>query len=126
MNRTYFIIVTILVVVGSILPWAQIFGLYLWGMETDGILTFFLGVIGATFAAVNLPKTSLWIPKIVHGILALLVILIAGYHVGSFAAIGVYVTLLAGVAWLVGAFLPFRRENVVSTSTRHPDADRYF
>jgi len=104
--------VMLLVIIGSFLPWESAFGVSVSGIKGDGVITLILAIIGVILWFVPWPggKTSqgsriAWV--LIEAFLGVLVALIAGYHMGDdFAAIGVYLTFLAGVAWVITLFLP--------------------
>lgn len=102
--RRGILISTLVVAVGSFLPWASVFGVSVSGIEGDGVLTLILAGIGFALALVWKSRR-----RLNHGIqaaLAVLALIVAGYHFGTFAAMGVYVTFFAAGAWLVISVLP--------------------
>ncbi len=106
-SRRFLFIVGGAVAVGSFLPWASVLGISVSGIEGDGVVTLVLAVVGVIFTAVMRPK-RLRFAKGVHATLGVLVVIVAGYHIGGFAAIGVYLTFLAGLAWVGVALVPPR------------------
>jgi hypothetical protein len=101
--------VSILVVaLGAVLPWASVFGLTVNGLDGDGVITLLLAIAGGVILAVTtgLFGTETAPPKwsqITLIVLAALVALIAIIDLSGVAAIGLYLTLFAGIAWVVGA-----------------------
>jgi hypothetical protein len=96
-------------VIAAFLPWVSIFGITAMGIEGDGVITLILGLAGATIllltagvfgAEAKTPAKPINITLIV---LAALVTLIALIDMNGAAAVGLYLTLFAGMAWLAGA-----------------------
>jgi hypothetical protein len=96
-------------VIAAFLPWVSIFGASAIGIEGDGVITLILGLAGAIIllltagvfsAEAKAPGKAINITLIV---LAVLVTLIALIDMNGAAAIGLYLTLFAGMAWLAGA-----------------------
>jgi hypothetical protein len=90
------------VAVGVFLPWVSVFGYSKSGVEGDGILTLILAAVGLLL---------IWRARfgwVGQGALAALVVLVALYDLndaGNLAAIGLYVTFLGGITWIVGVFM---------------------
>ena len=84
------------------LPWVSVFGYSNSGVEGDGILTLILAAVGLLL---------IWRARfgwVGQGALAALVVLVALYDLndaGNLAAIGLYVTFLGGITWIVGVFM---------------------
>ena len=101
--------VAILVVfVAAFLPWVSIMGFGALGIEGDGVITLVMagagaGILAATTGLFGEPRTPGKASQIVLLVLAVLVALIGLLDMNGAAAIGLYLTLLAGVAWVVGA-----------------------
>jgi len=106
-NRRFLLIVAAMAGVGSFLPWASTLGVSISGIKGDGVITLALAAIGGILAAVKRP-IRLKFAKGVHATLGVLVAIVAGYHLGAFAAVGVYMTFLAGLAWVGLALIPAR------------------
>ena len=101
--------VSILVVaLAAFLPWVSIFGMGVNGIEGDGVITLVLAVAGGIVFAVT---TGLFRQQEIAGrksqisllVLAVLVAFIGLMDMNGAAAIGLYLTLFGGVAWVVGA-----------------------
>ncbi len=101
--------VSILVVaLAAFLPWVSIFGISAIGIEGDGLITLALAAVGGIVLALT---TNLFGKEQVSGkksqvslvVLALMVVLIGFMDMNGAAAIGLYLTLFGGVAWVVGA-----------------------
>jgi hypothetical protein len=99
----------LITVIAAFLPWVSIFGISALGIEGDGVITLILGLAGATIlllttgvfgAEAKTPAKAINITLIV---LAALVTLIALIDMNGAAAVGLYLTLFAGMAWLAGA-----------------------
>lgn len=101
--------VAILVVaLSAFLPWVSILGISALGIEGDGVITLMLAVAGAVILAVTTglvgsPRTPGRASQIALIALAGLTALIGLLDMNGAAAIGLYLTLFAGVAWVVGA-----------------------
>jgi hypothetical protein len=101
--------ISILVVaLAAFLPWVSIFGISAIGVEGDGVITLALAAAGGIVLALT---TGLFGKQKVPGkksqisllVLATLVALIGLLDMNGAAAIGLYLTLFGGVAWVVGA-----------------------
>ena len=101
--------VSILVVaLGAFLPWVSIFGISKIGIEGDGVITLVLAVAGAIILAattglIGSERTPGRKSSITLLVLAILVALIGLIDMNGAAAIGLYLTLFGGIAWVVGA-----------------------
>jgi hypothetical protein len=98
----------LVVVLAAFLPWVSIFGVGVIGIEGDGVLTLVLALAGAVILAmtaglVGSPRTPGRASQIALLVLAVLVALVALLDMNGAAAIGLYLTLLGGIAWVVGA-----------------------
>jgi hypothetical protein len=101
--------VSILVVVlGAFLPWVSLFGISKLGIEGDGIITLLLAIAGAivlaaTTGLIGSERTAGRKSSIALLVLAILTALIALVDMNGAAAMGLYLTLFGGIAWVVGA-----------------------
>lgn len=109
-------------VIAAFLPWVSILGISAIGIEGDGVITLILGLAGATillFTAgvfggeAKAPAKAINITLIV---LAALVTLIALVDMNGAAAVGLYLTLFAGMAWIAGAIWHMAIAAKVATS----------
>ncbi len=94
--------------VAAFLPWVSIFGISKLGVEGDGVLTLVLSAAGGVVLAVTTglvgrPRTPGKASQVTLLVLAILTALIGLLDMNGAAAIGLYLTLFAGVAWVVGA-----------------------
>jgi len=105
--------VSILVVaMAAFLPWVSIFGISAIGVEGDGLMTLAMSAAGGIVLALT---TGLFGKEKVPGkksqislvVLAIGVALIGLMDMNGAAAIGLYLTLFGGVAWVVGAAWQF-------------------
>jgi hypothetical protein len=90
------------VAISAFLPWASFLRFSKSGIEGDGIVTLVLAIVGL---ALIWRSWGGWMSQVA---LAALVVLIGLYdlnEVGNLAAIGLYLTFVAGIAWVVGAFM---------------------
>lgn len=93
-------------IVGSFLPWVTVFGVTVYGVEGDGILTLILAIIAAAVGYYwNFNKRA----AIAGAIAGLLIVLIALFSVTGAAAIGVYLTLLGGIGMLLTGTSMYRK-----------------
>jgi peptidoglycan/LPS O-acetylase OafA/YrhL len=101
--------VSILVVaLAAFLPWVSIFGVGVSGIQGDGVITLVLAIAGGvvlvlTTGVLGQPKVAGKKSQIALLVLAVLVALIGLLDMNGAAAIGLYLTLFGGVAWVVGA-----------------------
>lgn len=98
----------LVVALGAFLPWVSIFGISKIGIEGDGVITLVLAVAGAVILAmttglVGSARTPSRKSQIALLVLAVLVALIGLLDMNGAAAIGLYLTLFGGIAWVVGA-----------------------
>ncbi len=101
--------VSILVVaVAAFLPWISLLGFSVRGIEGDGVITVVLALAGGIVLAMTsglvgrAPSTGK-VPHVVLLVLASLTALVGIIDMNGAAVIGLYLTLLGGVAWVVGA-----------------------
>lgn len=93
--------------IAAFLPWVSLFGISAIGVDGDGVITLILAVAGGVLLAlssglVGEPRQGKALP-IALVVLAALTALIGLLDMNGAAAIGLYLTLFAGVAWTVGA-----------------------
>lgn len=106
-------IAIVVVALAAFLPWVSVFGFSVSGIKGDGVLTLVLAILGAVALAVRtglLPqlKVPLKAGLIASLVFASLVALIGLFDMNGAAAIGLYLTLFGGIAWVVGAVLEFK------------------
>jgi hypothetical protein len=98
----------LVVALAAFLPWVSIFGVGASGIQGDGVMTLGFAVAGLVvlaittglFAAARTPGRASQISLLG---LAILTALIGLFDMNGAAAIGLYLTLFAGIAWVVGA-----------------------
>ena len=106
-------IAIIVVAVAAFLPWVSILGFSVSGIRGDGMITLILAIVGAVALAIRtgmlgearIPERAGLITSLV---LAVLVALIGLVDMNGAAAIGLYLTLFGGIAWVVGAALELK------------------
>ena len=106
-------IAIIVVALAAFLPWVSVFGFSVSGIRGDGMITLVLALLGAALLAirtglldqVKVPARPGLIASLV---LAGLVTLIGLLDMNGAAAIGLYLTLFGGIAWVVGAALELK------------------
>lgn len=105
-------------VVAAFLPWVTVFGLVsVLGISRDGSITLAIAVVGGALLFFDAgvvgkarePRRGLAITQIVLGTCVALVGLV---DMNGFAAISLYLTLFAGIGWLVGAIMPFQAPKI--------------
>lgn len=103
------------VLVSAFLPWVSIFGLSVSGINGDGVITLILALIGLVALAaslgigpVNLRPAATRIIELLAG---LLVVLIGLIDLHGVSAIGLYLTLLAGLVWAGAAIAGLRGQD---------------
>ncbi|WP_210503441.1 hypothetical protein [Nocardioides xinjiangensis] len=117
-------IAILVVALAAFLPWVSIFGISVSGIRGDGVITLVLAVLGAVALATRtglLPQ--LRIPAkaslVASLVLAALVALIGLLDMNGAAAIGLYLTLFGGIAWVMGGLLELKdaRQGTAVTSS---------
>lgn len=103
----------VVVAVAAFLPWVSILGIGALGIEGDGVVTLGLAVAGAavlamTTGAVGAPRTPGKGSQVTLVVLAAAVALIGLLDMNGAAAVGLYLTLFGGIAWLAGAVWQLR------------------
>lgn len=98
----------VVVVLSAFMPWVSLLGFSKSGVEGDGVITLVVALAGAvllvvTGGAVGSPRTPSRASQIVLLVLAAIVSLVALLDMSGLAAVGLYLTLLGGIAWVVGA-----------------------
>lgn len=116
MRGRYLVIGSALVVaLAAFLPWASFLRFSKTGIDGDGKVTLILAIVGAVLA------WRVWGGWLAQLALAAVVVLIGLYDLndaGNLAASGLYLTFVAGIAWVVGAvMLRARPVGAVSSQT---------
>ena len=115
-------IAIIVVALAAFLPWVSLFGISISGIRGDGVITLILALLGAAALAtrtgildqVKITEKAGLITSIV---LAVLVALIGLFDMNGAAAIGLYLTLFGGIAWVVGAVWELKDTNEMAASS---------
>jgi hypothetical protein len=98
--------------VAAFLPWVSAFGISVAGIRGDGQITVLCAVIGAAALAASHGIGPIRLGRrLVLGIqlvTAVLVTLVGLVDMADLSAIGLYLTLLAGIAWCVGVVMGIR------------------
>jgi hypothetical protein len=95
-----------LTTLAAFLPWVRVLGISVSGIKGDGQLT--LGGAGLGILIWYWVGLKRWV-SILSAVLGALVCLIGFYDLNSFAAGGLYLTVLAGGIWAIAAALSVRR-----------------
>lgn len=119
------------VAVAAFLPWVSLFGISKIGISGDGSVTLVLAIVGAAVLAfsagvVGGNRSPGKGSQITLLILATVVAIIALADMNGVAAIGLYLTLLGGIAWVVGAVweLSVKRTATDKAQSAEVDASR--
>jgi peptidoglycan/LPS O-acetylase OafA/YrhL len=121
--------VAILVIaLAAFLPWASVLGISVTGISGDGVITLVLAIAGGAVLAmttglIGKEATPGKRSQITLVVLAALVTLLALIDMTGFAAIGLYLTLFGGIAWVVGAAWQLSLSKEPSTSPPAPTTE---
>lgn len=115
-------IAIIVVALAAFLPWASIFGISISGIRGDGVITLVLALVGGAALAVRVGLLDqVKVPSkaglVVSLACAVLVALIGLVDMNGAAAIGLYLTLFGGIAWVVGAVWELRDARAAADAT---------
>jgi hypothetical protein len=113
-TRRYLLAAAGAVAIGSFLPWASIFGISAYGIQGDGVITLILAGAGIGLLLIGRPH-RIRFARSTQATLALLATLTAGYHLGGFAAFGVYLTFAAACCWAGLAMFSGRAHALAAT-----------
>jgi len=113
------------VALSAFLPWASVLGFTKSGIRGDGVITMLLAVVGGLILAlstglVGRERTPGKKSMIALLVLAALVAVIAVADMNGVTAIGLYLTLFAGIAWVVGAIWELNARRSGGTSVAAP------
>jgi hypothetical protein len=100
----------IVVIVAAFLPWASFLGITKYGIEGDGQITVVLGLVGLALVALesrSRPRRSL---RIVEWACAVIVTFVGLFDMNGLATVGLYLTFLAGGAWVAALVMATRSE----------------
>lgn len=93
----------IVVVIGAFLPWASLFGVTVYGIEGDGVISLVCALIGLAVIAGNASgKLPRKLYLVVSGVTAGVSALVGLMDMTGVAAMGLYLTMFAGFAWIAG------------------------
>ena len=106
-------IAIVVIALAAFLPWVSVFGFSVSGIRGDGVITLILALLGAASLATRTGlleqvKVSDKVGMVTSLVLAALVTLIGLLDMNGAAAIGLYLTLFGGIAWVVGAALELK------------------
>lgn len=98
----------LVVILAGFLPWVSFLGVTLIGIRGDGVLTTGFAAAGIvilvwTTGLVGAPRTPGRVSQVALLVLASLVALVGLLDMNGAAAIGLYLTMFAGIAWVIGA-----------------------
>ena len=95
----------IVVAISAFLPWVSIFGIGVSGIKGDGAITLVCALVGLAALAMGTeafgPGRRRRLMLIISGIGAGITALVGLADMNGAAAIGLYLTMLAGIAWLI-------------------------
>ena len=117
----------IVIVVGAFLPWASFLGFNVSGISGDGRLTLAMALIGAALFAFGtrlmglpkVPRRGYLIPSV---ICAVIVALVALADLSNISAIGIYLTLLAGLTWIAAVVWDWRSSRSAGVTVHVPSS----
>jgi hypothetical protein len=104
-KRKFILIIAVVGMIGTFLPWASAFGFTVSGTHSDGWITLVLFAIGGAIAFFNGEKTEaiakkvmmgVWIPAAIAAIVALINVFKLSHGVS--AGFGLWLVVLAGIA----------------------------
>ena len=135
-------IAMLVVIVGAFLPWVSILGISALGVEGDGVFTALAALAGLIVLLLSarvvgeeapgsptdpsetpLVRESGKVSPIVRLVLAVLVTLVGFIDMNGAAAIGLYLTLFGGIAWVVGGAWELSQARSPSASEASPATD---
>lgn len=111
------------VVIGAFLPWVSLFGFSVRGTDGDGVITLLVALVGVVVLLVTSgvvgasAKQPGRVSQIALIVLAAVVSLIGVIDMNGAAAIGLYLTLLAGLTWLAAAIWQMATSNQTASPT---------
>ncbi len=114
------------IVVGVFLPWVSVLGISVSGISTgDGKLVLIVAAVALVFLAVDAGLVSWFevshrLVSIVSLVAAALCLLVAIADLNDFAAIGLYVTLIASITWVAAAVHSLRTGHVSAPESPAP------
>jgi hypothetical protein len=91
--------------IAAFLPWVSVFGISVSGIHADGQVT---SVVAAIGGLALLGRRWLRTTLIVQSLAAAIIAIVGIADMNSFAAMGLYLTFFAGIAWILGAVLGWR------------------
>ncbi len=98
--------------VAAFLPWTTVLGGGVAGVKGDGQISVFCAIIGLSALTAHRGVGPLVLgPRLtlgIHSAAAAFVALVGIANVSTAAAIGLYVTILAGLAWIAGCVIGWR------------------
>jgi hypothetical protein len=102
----------IVTLIGAFLPWASAHGTSYPGTDSEGQLTLVCAIIGlasiAIHRGVDFLKAGRRVTLVTQSILAALVTVLPLLNVSTASTFGLYLTFLAGCAWVAGAVIGWR------------------
>ena len=115
----------VVVSIAAFLPWVSLFGVSVSGLEGDGVITLALAAAGGVVLALTTgvftePRDPGKRSQVTLLVLAALVALIGLMDMTGAAAIGLYLTLFGGIAWMVGAAWQLNLSKADATDPRSP------
>ncbi|AGB36257.1 hypothetical protein [Natronococcus occultus] len=93
-------------IVGAFLPWYSVLGATVFGFEGDGAISLIAGIVVLGYAWYSDAEKRAMMLGIGGGIL---ITIIALFHVTGLSALGVYLTLLAGIGMLIASASGYRK-----------------
>ena len=107
----------LVVAVSAFLPWVSIFGISVSGIRGDGVITLMCAVVGLAVLGLRATNVGRRISrKLVlafSGIVAFITALVGLVDMNGAAAIGLYLTMFAGIAWVAAVIWDARTPQIV-------------
>ena len=114
----------IVVAISAFLPWVSIFGISASGIEGDGVITLVCALIGLAVLALSSHALGARIGRtpmlIVSGITGAITALVGLIDMNGAAAVGLYLTMFAGITWVVAVVWDVRSGALPSPAVRPP------
>jgi hypothetical protein len=113
------------VAVAAFLPWVSIFGISKIGVQGDGVITLVLAIVGMITLVMTTgvvgdrggaPRRR---SQVFLLVLAIITAILALADMNGAAAIGLYLTMFGGIAWVVGAVWELTASR--SSAAAYPD-----
>lgn len=113
----------IVVAISAFLPWVSILGISASGIEGDGVITLICALVGLAALALSAEALGGRIGRkpmlIVSGIAGAITALVGLLDMNGAAAAGLYLTMFAGIAWVIAVVWDVRSGGAGSSAQGH-------